>query len=107
MAQLSRWLDQGAPAAAAHRILDRAANGYSSYNYFFQRDVLSDDPFTEEVEPSVPFNLAAMVQNIGPGEANNVSIKSAQPKIIENEKGLLIDFQIIASEVDGQNMSRL
>ena len=73
--------------------------------YFHQRDVFSDDPFTDEVEPSIPFNLAVMVQNRGHGVAKNVRITSAQPKIVENEKGLLVDFQIIAMEVAGQNLA--
>ncbi|MHB9049421.1 MAG: CARDB domain-containing protein, partial [Pirellulales bacterium] len=72
--------------------------------YFHQRDVFSDDPHTEEIEPAQPFELAVMVQNKGAGAARNLRIESAQPEIIENEKGLLIDFQIIASEVAGQNL---
>jgi hypothetical protein len=72
--------------------------------YFHQRDVFGDDPFTEVVEPSIPFTLAVMVQNQGYGLAKNFRITSAQPKIIENEKGLLIDFQIIATEVAGRNL---
>ncbi len=74
-------------------------------DYFHQRDVYSDDPFTDQVEPSIPFNLAIMVQNRGAGEAKNFRITSAQPEIVENEKGLLIDFRIIATEVAGQNMT--
>ncbi len=73
--------------------------------YFHQREVFSDDPFTPETEPSEPFSLAVMAQNVGKGLAKNFSITSAQPKIIENEKGLLIDFEIIATEVAGQNLS--
>lgn len=74
-------------------------------DYFHQRDVYSDDPFTDVVEPSIPFNLAVMVNNWGAGEAKNFRITSAQPEIVENEKGLLIDFKIIATEVAGQNMT--
>lgn len=74
-------------------------------DYFHERDVFSDDPFTDIVEPSIPYNLAIMVQNKGAGEAKNFRITSAQPEIVENEKGLLIDFQIIASEVQGQNLT--
>ena len=70
--------------------------------YFHQRDVFSDDPHTPQVEPSIPYSLAVMVQNNGFGTAKNMTITSAQPKIIENEKGLLIDFQIIATQVSGQ-----
>ena len=73
--------------------------------YFHQRDVFSDDPWTEPVEPSQPFELAVMIDNYGAGEARNLRITSAQPEIIENEKGLLIDFKIIASQVDGQPMT--
>lgn len=72
--------------------------------YFHQRDVFSDDPFTPQIEPSIPFNLAVMIENRGYGLAKNFRITSAQPEIVENEKGLLIDFKIIATEVAGQNM---
>jgi len=72
--------------------------------YFHERAVYSDDPFTDELEPAQPFSLAVMVENFGRGLAKNFSITSAQPKIIENEKGLLIDFDIIATEVAGQSM---
>jgi hypothetical protein len=73
--------------------------------YFHQRDVFSDDPFTDEVEPSLPYNLAVMVENRGQGSARNMRITSAEPQIVENEKGLLIDFKIIATEVAGQNLT--
>ena len=72
-----------------------------SVKYFHERDVYSDDPFTPQVEPSVPFNLAVMVDNYGHGTAHNVKIISGQPQIVENEKGLLIDFKIIGSQVNG------
>jgi len=74
-------------------------------DYFHERDVFSDDPFTDLTEPSIPFNLAVMIQNKGYGVAKNFRIASAQPQIVENEKGLLIDFQIIATEVAGQNLT--
>ena len=73
--------------------------------YFHQRDVFSDDPFTPAIEPSMPFSLAVMVQNKGAGAARNMRITSAQPQIIENEKGLLVDFNILATEVAGQNLT--
>ncbi|MCX7868257.1 MAG: hypothetical protein N2438_14245, partial [Limisphaera sp.] len=74
-------------------------------DYFHQRDVYADDPFTDPVEPSIPFSLAVMVHNWGAGAARNFRITSAQPEIVENEKGLLIDFKIIATEVAGQSMT--
>ncbi len=73
--------------------------------YFHERDVFSDDPFTDVIEPSIPFTLGVMVENTGGGIARDLSITSGQPEIIENEKGLLIDFEIIGSEVDGRSFT--
>ncbi len=73
--------------------------------YFHQRDVFSDDPHTDKIEPSIPYKLAVMVENGGFGEARNLRIISGQPQIVENEKGLFIDFKIIGTEVDGQPLS--
>jgi hypothetical protein len=74
-------------------------------DYFHDRNVYADDPYTDVIEPSIPFNLAVMVRNNGAGEARNFRITSAQPQIVDNEKGLLIDFKIIATEVAGQNLT--
>ncbi|HAV61887.1 MAG TPA: hypothetical protein DCY13_05940, partial [Verrucomicrobiales bacterium] len=68
-------------------------------HYFQAREVYSDDPFTDEVEPAEPFALGLIARNVGAGPARNFRITSAQPKIIENSKGLLIDFKIIGSQV--------
>jgi hypothetical protein len=73
-----------------------------SLEYFQQRDVYSDDPFTPELEPAEPFALALRVLNSGAGTARNFRIASAQPRIIENEKGLLIDFQLLGARVGNQ-----
>ncbi len=73
--------------------------------YFHQRDVFSDDPFTDPIEPSIPFTLGVLVRNEGYGTARNFRIISGQPEIIENERGLLVDFKIIATEVAGQNLT--
>ncbi len=67
--------------------------------YFWQRDVFSDDPFTPEIEPAEPFSLGLSMTNQGYGEACNVRVASGQPKIIENERGLLIAFELIGTEV--------
>ncbi|MDR0829117.1 MAG: fibronectin type III domain-containing protein, partial [Prevotellaceae bacterium] len=69
--------------------------------YFMQRDLFADDPMTENIEPSIAANLGVMVQNKGYGIAKNLSIESAQPKILDNEKGLAVNFSIIGSELDG------
>lgn len=73
--------------------------------YFQQREVYGDDPFTEETEPSEPFALGLIAKNHGAGYARNFRITSAQPTIIENEKGLLIDFKIIGTQVGDQPSS--
>jgi hypothetical protein len=71
-------------------------------NYFLQRDVIGDDPFTPQIEPSEPFYLGLQVTNVGKGQANNFTITTAQPQIVDNEKGLLINFQITGTQVGGQ-----
>lgn len=71
-------------------------------SYFWQRNVIGDDPFTPQVEPSEPYYLGLRVTNVGAGAAGDLTITSSQPKIVENEKGLLVNFQIIGSEVQNQ-----
>lgn len=68
-------------------------------DYFLPRDVYADDPFTPEIESPEPFSLGARVQNNGHGVARNLRIESAQPEIVENELGLLIDFVIQGSQI--------
>ena len=64
-------------------------------DYFVQRDVYADNPFTKNiVEASMPAELAVLIRNEGYGDAKNVTIESAQPEIVENEKGLMIDFRL-------------
>lgn len=72
-------------------------------HYFMQRDILGDDALTEAiVEPSFPAELSLMINNEGYGEAKNVNVESTQPKIIDNEKGLLIDFKMIGSNFNNE-----
>ncbi len=77
-------------------------------DYFLPTDVLADDPNTAEIEPQVPFTLGVRITNVGYGTAFNTSIESAQPKIVENEHGLLIGFEIlggyIADEPAGKSL---
>jgi len=70
-------------------------------DYFLPADVYGDDAFTPEIEPVIPFSLGVRVKNNGAGTAKNLKIDSAQPKIVENELGLLIGFSIEGSEVNG------
>jgi hypothetical protein len=71
-------------------------------HYFMSRDILGDDALTVPIEPIVPAEFDVMVQNNGYGLAKNVRIESAQPKIVENEKGLAINFALIGSNLNGQ-----
>ena len=70
-------------------------------DYFLPEDVYGDDAFTPEIEPPIPFTLGVRVKNNGGGWASNVSIDSAQPKIVDNDQVLLINFVITGSEVNG------
>ena len=74
-------------------------------NYFLQQAVIGDDPFTPQVEPSEPAVLGMLVTNVGAGTANNLSITTAQPQITQNEKGLLVNFQIIGTQVGTQQVT--
>lgn len=74
--------------------------------YFWERDVFADDPLTlDVVEPIQPFSIAVMLSNVGAGVANNVRFTSAQPRITRNDRGLLIDFRLIGSQVDCQQIA--
>lgn len=73
-----------------------------SLDYFLPYDVYGDDPFTPQVEPSIPFSLGVRVKNSGYGEAHQLKIESSQPKIIDNRQGLAVKFAITGSEVNGQ-----
>ena len=73
-------------------------------DYFMQRDLYGDDPLTTDVvEPMVPGEFALIIDNQGYGDATNVRMVTNQPEIIENEKGLLIDFEFISSQLNGQD----
>ncbi|MDN3667366.1 T9SS type A sorting domain-containing protein [Algibacter miyuki] len=72
-------------------------------HYFMQRDILGDDALTEDViEPSIPAELSLMIINDGFGLANDVNVESMQPKIVDNEKGLLINFEMIGSNFNNE-----
>ncbi len=73
-----------------------------SLDYFLPYDVYSDDPFTQEIEPPIPFTLGVRAKNTGQGTARDVKIESAQPKIVENTQGLLVNFLIIESWINNQ-----
>ncbi len=71
-------------------------------DYFISRHIISDDPLTTDtVEATEPAELAMMIRNVGAGNANNVYLQSAQPQIIENQNGLLIQFNMVGSTMNG------
>lgn len=70
--------------------------------YFMQRDVYGDNPLTEDVvEPVIPAEFSVLIHNKGNGEAKNVRMLTQKPQIVENEKGLLVDFDIVNSSLNG------
>lgn len=69
-------------------------------DYFLQQDVIGDDPLTSEIEAVEPATLGVRVKNNGFATAKNLKIDSAQPKIVENNQGLLINFKLTGSYVD-------
>ncbi|MCF6179157.1 MAG: hypothetical protein L3J63_07185, partial [Geopsychrobacter sp.] len=71
-------------------------------DYFTPRQVLGDNPFTPQTEAPIPYELAVRVLNDGFGPANKLKIDSAQPTIVENEFGLLIDFRLLGAAVNDQ-----
>lgn len=71
-------------------------------DYFLTQEVFGDDAFTAEIEPPVPYTLGVRIANNGAGIANNVTIDSAQPRIVENELSLAIGFEITGSFLNGQ-----
>jgi len=69
-------------------------------DYFLQQDVIGDDPLTPEIEAVEPATLGVRIRNNGFATAKNLKIDSAQPKIIENNQGLLINFTLTGSYVN-------
>ncbi len=68
--------------------------------YFHDRDVFSDDPFTPAVEPSIPYSLGMQVQNVGYGAARSLKITGGKPQIVDNEKGLFIEFKLVGTQME-------
>lgn len=70
--------------------------------YFHERDVYADDPFTPEIEPSVPYSLAVQALNVGFGDARGLRLAGAAPQVVDNEKGLAIEFKTLATQLEDQ-----
>jgi uncharacterized repeat protein (TIGR01451 family) len=75
-------------------------------DYFLPKDVQGDDAMTPEAEPIEPFTLGVRVTNVGAGLSSKTTIESAQPKIVENRQGLLIDFRILGGYVGNQMLGK-
>jgi hypothetical protein len=71
-------------------------------DYFMQRDVLGDNPLTTDmVEHTEPAEFSLLINNVGAGDAMNVHFTTSQPQIVQNEKGLLNEFKLIESSMNG------
>ncbi len=67
--------------------------------YFWPSQVYGEDPFSPGTEIPLPFYIALLVTNTGNGTAEGVSLAS-QPEIVDNEKGLLVNFTIVSTIVN-------
>jgi len=70
-----------------------------------QPEIVLDYFIPSDVIANKPFKLAVKATNEGYGPARNFSIETAQPVIYYNPSGLLIDFEIIRSQLQGQERS--
>lgn len=73
-------------------------------HYFLQRNIYGDDPFTEVIEPAEPFTLGLLVVNESFGVAQDVRVASFRPQISSNEKGLLLGFELISTQVNAEDV---
>ncbi|MFH1724773.1 MAG: fibronectin type III domain-containing protein [Elusimicrobiota bacterium] len=64
--------------------------------YVLPRDVVGIDPFSGEGQPE-PFYLGVRVSNRGYGPAQNLTIDSGQPRIVDNKEALPVEFKIIGT----------
>src|SRR6185369_6031960 len=63
-------------------------------DYFVPRDV----------EANHPVKLGVVVKNVGDGPAHNLTIRSGQPVITDNQSGLLVTFGLLGGSVKGQSV---
>lgn len=69
--------------------------------YFIQRDFVSDNPLTDEVEPWEPAEFALLIQNKGAGDALDLKIETSEPQIVDNQNKLPVEFTKLYTTVDG------
>ena len=76
-------------------------------DYFVPHDIIADDPLTTPIiEPSVAATIGLRLTNDGVGTAKNVRVSSLSPHIVENQQGLVVDFTMIGSIMDGEENSQ-
>lgn len=72
-------------------------------NYFMQRNILGDDAMTpDRIESSVPAEFSLVITNKGYGAATGLKMTTEQPKIVDNRRGLAINFEIVGSSLNGK-----
>ena len=71
-------------------------------DYFIAKDFYGDNPLTPNtVEESIPAELAVRIWNKGAGTARKVKLDSSEPVIVSNAQGLLIDFGLYGTYMQG------
>ena len=71
-------------------------------DYFVTHNIIADDPLTLPViEPSVPATIGLRVLNNGAGSAQNVRISSLSPHVVDNRQGLVVNFTMLNSMMNG------
>ena len=70
-------------------------------HYFVERDVYADDPFTDAIEKSIPAEISVLVVNAGKGDARNFSLSGLTPEIVDNQKGLLLNYTMTDAAMNG------
>ncbi len=76
-------------------------------DYFVPHDIIADDPLTTPViEPSVATTIGLRLLNDGVGTAKNVRVSSLSPQIVENQQGLVVDFTMVGTLMDGEENSQ-
>lgn len=74
--------------------------------YFMQRDIKGDDPLTADVvEPSEEAEFSVLINNVGYGDATDIRMVTSQPEIVANEKGLAVKFNLVSSQLNGEEKS--
>ena len=75
-------------------------------DYFMQRDVIADDAITKDVvETAEEAEFAVLISNVGYGDAENLRMVTAQPEMVDNEESLFLQYNITASQLNGQERS--